>query len=1043
MCPPSGSEGVAQPEAVRVWLLGDFRVSVGLRRLERQRWRLRKAASLVKLLALAPGHRLHREQVAELLWPHLDSKAALNNLHYAIHHARQALEPRRRARSSRYVVFRDELLTLCPEIPLWCDVEAFEMTVERARRARQPATYRAAIDLYTGDLLPQDRYEVWTEERRERLRRSCLELLVELARIHEQRDETEPAVQALNEAVAKAPTLEEAHARLMRVYAASGRRHEAILQYGRLRTALLEELEAEPGEVSQRLYEEIRAGRFRTAGPPREKERRSPEEPVEGGKHNLPAIRTSFVGRERELAELKRELAAGWLVTLTGVGGCGKTRLALEASRSLLGAYPDGAWRVNLVGLTEPELVPQAVAAAINVREQPNRMLADTLVDALRSRQMLLILDNCEHVRESVSRLTETLLGACPRLRILATSREPLGVMGEVRWRVPSLSFPAAQLTTMVEDLSDYESVRLFVERAWQHDPAFVLTEWNARAVAMICRKLEGIPLAVELAAARTGVLSAEQIANKLEKAANLLATGDRMADPRHRTLRGMLDWSYDLLDAPERSLFGRLSVFAGGWTLEAAEAVGAGGGIEEDEVLDILSHLVDKSLVVAEPGKEGVRYRMLEPVRQYGSKKLEESEQESGVAQHRHATFFLALAQGAEPHLRGARQGEWLERLELEHDNLRAALSWALEGAEAELALRLGGALGEFWHVRGHLSEGRRWLQAALAQSDAPDAARAKALSQAGYIAWEQGDYQRSVALSQESLALSRKLGDKVSASTALYTLAWAALFSNELEQASTLTEEALKLQRETNDTVSFVRTLLIVGLVAVGQHDHERAIALHEETLALARKEGDGFAMVLSLGLGQLASLGLGDYQRVRTLLKGGFDLSRRLKMMHLTAANLHLSALLSGVQAQPVRAARLWGAAESLREVIGTLLSPWERHVYGPYIDAARAQLDEAAWEAAWAEGRAMPLEEAAEYALSEEELASPATSTPEPHPGKAARGLTEREEEVAFLVARGLTSRQIAAELSISAHTVDTHVRRILKKLGLRSRAQITA
>jgi DNA-binding CsgD family transcriptional regulator/tetratricopeptide (TPR) repeat protein len=344
---------------------------------------------------------------------------------------------------------------------------------------------------------------------------------------------------------------------------------------------------------------------------------------------------------------------------------------------------------------------------------------------------------------------------------------------------------------------------------------------------------------------------------------------------------------------------------------------------------------------------------------------------------------------------------------------------------------------------MRGHLSEGRRWLEAALANRDAPEAARAKALSQAGYIAWEQGDYERSVTLSEESLTFSRKLGDKPSAATALYTLAWAALFSNELEQASTLAEEALKLQRETNDTVGVVRTLLILGLAAVGQHDHERAVALHEETLALARQEEDDFAIVLSLGLGQIASLGLGDYQRVRALLKDGLDLSQRLKMMHLTAANLHAAALLAGVRAQPVRAARLWGAAESLRGAIGTILSPWERHAYGPYIDAARAQLDETAWEAAWAEGRAMTLEEAVEYALPEEEPVSPATFTPELPSSKPASKLTDREEEVAFLVARGLTSRQIAAELSISEHTVDTHVRKILKKLGLRSRTQINA
>ena len=409
--------------------------------------------------------------------------------------------------------------------------------------------------------------------------------------------------------------------------------------------------------------------------------------------HNLPAPRSSFVGREREIEEVKRELAMTRLLTLTGVGGSGKTRLALEVARDLVEAYPDGTWLVQLAPLSEEVLVPKAVAEALKVPERPGEPLSDTLSEALRDRQLLLILDNCEHLLEATARLVDLLLDSCPRLRILATSREGLGVEGEIRWVVPSLSVPEqGRRTLSSEELEAYESVRLFVERARGRDPSLSLSPHNARAVAEICKRLEGIPLAIELAAARVGTLSLEQIAQRLEDSLKLLRGGSKTQMAKQRTLRGALDWSYELLSEDEKKLFKRLSVFAGGWTLEAAEAVGVGGGVEEDNILDLLSGLVEKSLVVARERQEsGVRYRMLEPVRQYAREKLEEHG-EGEEARLRHATFFLTLAKEAEPRLQGPEDTMWLERLESEHDNMRAALSWALESEEAELALRLGG---------------------------------------------------------------------------------------------------------------------------------------------------------------------------------------------------------------------------------------------------------------------------------------------------------------------------------------------------------------
>ena len=1020
-------------------MLGDFRVSVGARIIREGEWHLRKAGSLIKLLALASGHRLHREQVMEWLWPDLDPKAAANNLRYALHIARRTLE-RTSSADSRYLQLLGDHLALCSDGPLWVDVESFEDAAVAARHARDPAAYRGAVDLYAGDLLPQDRYEAWAEDRREELRRLYLALLVELAGLCEERGEYGSAIDMLGKAVASEPTREEAHAGLMRLYALSGHPQRALGQYEQLRQTLREKLGTEPTATSRHLYEQIAAGRLPISpllpsGP-------SVGEPPGARLHNLPPARTSFVGWERQVVEIKRMLAMTRLLTLTGTGGCGKTRLALEVVKDLVGTYVDGVWLVELAGLSEPTLVPQAIAAALAVRERPNLPLIDALVDALRTKNMLLVLDNCEHLIGAAARSADILLSGCPHLRILATSREPLAIAGETNWQVPSLALPAPRRPLTVEELGGYESARLFLERVRHRNPAFVPTPRNAPAVAEICRRLEGIPLAIELAAARIG-LSVEQIAERLDDSLELLTTGGRTTSPRQQTLRGALDWSYELLSEPERKLLGRFSVFAGGWSLEAAEMVGAQGGIEREDVLDLLLKLLDKSLVVAEAnGDGGMRYRMLEPIRQYGREKLEESGEINAV-RRRHAAWFLSLAEQGEPELKGAQQPAWLERLEREHDNLRAALGWALEREEAELGLRLAGALGEFWHMRGHLSEGWRWLEVALTKEGAPSA-RAKALARAGYIAWEQGDYERSVALSEESLALSREVGDKVGIAAALYTLGWAALFRNELEQASSLTEEALMLQREMNDTVGVARSLSILGLAVNAQHDHERAIALHEEGLALARDAEDSFAIVLSLMLGAIASLNRGDHQRTKVLLKDGLELSQRLKTMHVTAGHLHLSAALAGSQEQPVRSARLWGAAEALREAIGTILSPVEHHFYDPYIDAARAQLDEATWEAAWAEGEAMMLEEACEYALSEEKLVPSTIYVPEQAPAdKPAHGLTRREEEVAGLVARGLTNRRVAAELSISEHTVATHVREILKKLGLRSRTQIAA
>ena len=1037
-----GSIGIPgdKPEAVRLRLLGGFHVSVGSRTIKGDAWRLRKAAALVKLLALAPGHRLHREQAMDLLWADSGRRAASNSLRKTLYAARQTLDDA----GSRYLASKDGSLVLCPEGRLWVDVEVFEEAAATARRSRDPAAYRVALELYAGELLPEDRYERWAENRREEVRRLYLSLLVELAALYEERGAYGPALEVLRRATAEEPALEEAHVALMRLHALSGRRRDALWQYERLREALSRELVAEPEAATRRLREDIGAGRLpppaQPAGPPR-------SELPDSGKHNLPAPRTSFVGREREMVEVKRALAMTRLLTFTGAGGSGKTRLALEVARNIVNVYPDGVWLVELAALSNDELVPQAVARVLAVREQPGRAPTDTLVETLREKGTLLVLDNCEHLADPVARLLDTLLDSCPRLQVLATSRETLGLSGETIWRVSPLAVPDSDRLSAPRELTSYDAARLFVDRARMRLPSFELTPENAPSVAEICRKLEGIPLAIELATARVGALSIAEISERLRDSLGLLSTGGRTIVPRQRTLRGTLDWSFELLSEPEQVVFGRLSVFAAGCTLESAEAVAAGDVIQKHKVLNLLSRLADKSLVVGGTAKDGrTRYRMLEPVRQYALDRLEDSHQADAV-RRRHAEFFLALAEESELNLKGRQQWEWLERLDQEHGNFRAALSWTLESAEPELTSRIGGALGAFWDQRGYISEGRRWLEAALAAEGYadPGPSTAKALTWAAWLAWEQGDYDVSEALNEAALELYRELGDEAALAQALYNSGVALMYQARFEQASPQLEEAATLSQALGDRAGLARTLNPRSLVALSRHDYGRAATLAEESMTTTREVGDDYGRLLSMCVGSLVCLHRGDKQRARSLLVDGLELSRQRGIGRITVYYLECASALASLEGRAVHSALLWGAAETLRETVDTSYSPMERHLVWPLVSAARARLGGEIWETEIQEGRQMMLEEAIGYVLSETETPTHATPTtlPRRDGGSRSTTLTRREEEVAALVARGFTNRQIGSELSISEHTVATHVARILKKLGLTSRSRLSA
>ena len=593
--------------------------------------------------------------------------------------------------------------------------------------------------------------------------------------------------------------------------------------------------------------------------------------------NNLPVQVTSFVGRENEIAEVKQSLATSRLVTLTGSGGTGKTRLSLQVAVEIMERFKDGVWFIELAPITDPELVPNAVANILAVREESDRPLMMTLMDWFRDRELLIVLDNCEHLLEASATVADTLLNAAPNLTVLASSREALGVKGEVSYLVPSLSLPDPKNLPMVEQLSQYEAVRLFIERALLVAPHFSVDQNNAPLIAQICYRLDGIPLAIELAAARVRMMSVNQISKRLDDRFHLLTGGAQTALPRQRTLRALIDWSYDLLSESERLLLHRLSVFTGGWTLEAAEEVCAGqnnilngNGVSEDDilsygVLELLTQLINKSLVVViepSPGKE-TRYRMLDTIRQYAYEKLLEAGG-SEIVRQQYITYFVDLVERAEPHLRAFDMLRWLELLEDELDNIRAALEWGLK-SNIGAVLRLASALLWFWHIHNHKNEAIDWLEQGLDREAAergetplwPERAllRGKALNVAGFLL---RNSEKRLKLLEEALRLFRELGipGKQGAATALRTLGNCELEKGQNEQARVLAEESLSIFMDIEDQFDIAECLnLLVGL-AMNDGDFERARRLQEEALALRKEIGDkdGMAYTLCM-LGQIA--------------------------------------------------------------------------------------------------------------------------------------------------------------------------------------------
>ena len=578
--------------------------------------------------------------------------------------------------------------------------------------------------------------------------------------------------------------------------------------------------------------------------------------------------------------EVKALLGETRLLTLTGSGGCGKTRLSLQVAADMLEHYSEGVWLIELAPLANPVLVPQAVASVLRVREEAGKPLTQTLEEFLKAKTLLLLFDNCEHLLTACAQLADTLIRACPHVQVLASSREGLGIAGETIYRIPSLSLPDLRQTPTPSSLDAYEAVRLFVDRAMAALPAFAVTNANAPAVASVCHRLDGIPLAIELSAARVRSLSVEEINSKLDNRFRLLTGGNRAALPRQQTLRALIDWSYDLLNAQEKTLLCHLSVFAGGWTLAAAEAVGTGTDVEAWEVLDLLMSLTDKSLVVAERSDEYTRYRLLETVRQYARDRLVESG-ESDVVRTKHQDCYLAFAEEAKTHLIGVEQGQWLERLETEHENLRSALDWSCVEQTAEESLRLCGALWRYWRTRGYLSEGRERCERALAMPNAQEwtPRRATALNGAGNLTCTQGNYVSARVYQEESLAIRREIGDRSGISDSLHDLGNAVYASGDYALARAYFDESLTIRKEIGDRRGIAYSANGLGNVAYEQGDYTSAGAYYDESLTINREIGDQAGIGNSLNnLGNVA-FEQGDYASARVFYDESLVIRREI--------------------------------------------------------------------------------------------------------------------------------------------------------------------
>lgn len=793
-----------------------------------------------------------RELLSALLWPDYDQVKAFTNLRHTLWEIQKTF-------GSNWLIANRQTIGLQANANLWVDVHRFESLLSEGQAQNDVLLriplLRESVNLYrhhflTGfNLKNSSTFEEWSLAKTDELRHKLRDVLTLLTEDYCLLGDAESALPYVRRLVTLDPLNESAHRLLMQVYIQVGQHNAALKQYQRFELILRKELGIDPPPEMRALYKQIRKGEIKHTLVGIKKESIPPQ-------RNLPQQFTSFIGRKKEQSEVIQLITRHRLVTLTGAGGVGKTRLSIKVGEQLLENYQDGVWLVELAPILDPLLVPRTTAIAIGLRDEPKQSVVDMLSDYLREKQVLLILDNCEHLLDSCAQLADTLLKRCPALEVLATSREVFGMLGEAVYHVPSLELP--DIEQLLEKFRDYESVRLFEERAQLAQTDFSITVENAASVAKICNQLDGIPLAIELAAARVGTFSTEQIAARLHVSFDLLITGNRTALPRHQTLQGAIDWSYDLLSPAEKTVFQRLSVFVDGWTLDSAESICSDLRIRSEMILVLLTQLINKSLVVVHKANGKTRYRMLEHLRQYAKEKLIQAGEGEALGD-RHFEYFLRLAKKAEPYLIQTEQIEWLYLLDADYDNLRTAFEYALSKEKVDSALDFCTALGWFWIIRCYWSEGLSWLTRALAKQEQDrnrdgKIARTRALYTSAMLEWQLGNIEQMQTHAEASFALASENSNQKNIAIAAYFLASALIQHGIDYKAFSMLQECMTKFQELNEPFWLARTFTSLAdlLPTLGQLNFHDGIL---KRLQLARDAGE--RLILADSLSEYATL------------------------------------------------------------------------------------------------------------------------------------------------------------------------------------------
>jgi predicted ATPase/DNA-binding SARP family transcriptional activator len=829
----------------------------------------RKMESLLTYLLLHPAVQ-NRERLAALFWGDSPDELARRSL-------RTALSALRKELGEDFLITDRDTVQLNPQFPLWVDVREMETQAREILAANHHNVLNIDVDLYRGDFL-QDYYDEWVLEERDRYRSLFIEALAHFAQILKSKGEYQRAITVAQKIISIDSVNESAYQQLIFSYQALGKRSEALKSYDECQRRLGDQLGVKPSAETIALYEQIKKSSGMTSG---------------RAKSNLPIPLTSFIGREQEIKSLEEIFEGTRLLTLTGVGGCGKTRLAIQLAGQISGQFSDGVWWVELAAIQDEKLLVQTVKKTLGISDNEIASAEESMINYLNTKRVLLVVDNCEHVITTCAQLIEKILSQCSSVKILATSREALSIHGEIAWLVPSLSLPPRD---QANDILKWECPRLFVERAASFRPDLQVTDLSIPALLRICRALEGIPLAIELAAARVKTLSLEQLAARIDDKLTLLTTGSRTALPRQQTLRATIDWSYELLSAREQFILQRLSVFYGTWTLEAAEFVCMGDDFAASQILDFITRLLDKSLIVSENHNGEIRYRMLEIIRQYAQEKLAERN-ETEIVRDRHLQYYLDLAQKANPHWFSRNQANLIKQFNAEYPNLLVALTRGLESLghlnNLILGIKLASALGPFWNFLAEYNEGQMWLKKAIDQVNvllaAPDlgsekrtdflSIKAKALYEYGFLVWFQSKYSQVEAILSECAEIYQEIGDPIGVAYTSIFLGHAIWGFGDREVARRIWAQALEQFYKVNDQWGAAMIHSFIGRADREATNYDEAEYQYNRCVELFSTVGDDWG--LGIGLSHLGMLAFqkGDPIRAKELFEQRLVLAKKI--------------------------------------------------------------------------------------------------------------------------------------------------------------------